>query len=116
MTAHILNRRMRRAARAQQRLAGVRAYVDANRAEVSRVMRIAAGEAGAAEAESLFLQLSRPRPDDEAIFDRIGRMRDDLADAEAGVGGEHLDARSDLDAAIRLHGARLDELLNATGS
>ena len=54
MTAPSLNLRARRSARAETQLAKIRAFVADNRAELLRVMRIAAGEAGAADVRRTF--------------------------------------------------------------
>ena len=115
MTAPSLNLRARRAARAETQLARIRAFVADNRAELLRMMRIAAGEAGAADAEILLRLLAKPRPEIERVFGALSQMRDGLAEAESGVGFEERDARSDLDAAIRWHGARLDDLIGSVG-
>ena len=43
-------------------------------------MRVAAGEAGAADAEILLRSLAKPRPKIESVFAALWQMRDGLAD------------------------------------
>lgn len=94
-------------------LASIRALIVGNRDEFDRVMRISGGDAGTADAAALCSLLSAQTPDIARILEHITRLRDMLADSEAGVGREALDARPDLDAAVNWWGARLEDVLAA---
>ena len=59
--------------------------------------------------------LSASRPQLERIFEALAEMRDALAEAETSAGDGHSGARPDLDAAIRWHGARLEDLILLAG-
>ncbi len=111
MTAHFSPARARRTACAESRIAGVRAHFNANLAELTRIMRVAYGEPHAADAAALARMLSASRPQVERIFEAVAEMRDALAEAETSAGDGHSGAHPDLDAAIRWHGARLEDLL-----
>ncbi len=113
MTAHFSGLRARRAAHAEARIARVRAYLGANRTELARIMRIAAGEHGAAQTAILAGLVGRSRPQLPRIFALLEEMHDTLISAETETGDSTAAARPDLDAAIRWHGARLEELLGA---
>jgi hypothetical protein len=111
MTAHFSPARKRRAALAESRIAGLRAYLNANLPELTRVMRVACGEARAADAAALADLLGSSRLQPERVFEALAEMRDALAAAETRAGDGHSGARPDLDAAIRWHGARLEDLI-----
>ena len=113
MTAHFSGRRARRVAHAETRLAGIRAYLGANRTELAYVMRVVGGDHGAAQTAILAGLVARPRPQVARIFALIEEMRDALVSADTEAGDVAPTARSDLDAAVRWHGARLYELLAA---
>lgn len=106
MTAHFSLVRARRTACAESRIAGVRAHLDANLAELTRVMRVACGEAHATDAADLARLISSSRPQVDRAFEALAQTRDPLAEAETRAGDGHSGARPDLDAAIRWHGAR----------
>lgn len=115
MTAHHSPERRHRAAHAERQLDGIRAYLVPKRPELTRILRVVASELDAENVAILAGLLTRSRSTPQRIREVLAALRDSLAQADDGLDTGHLDGRSDLDAAVRWHGARLDDLLLGFG-